>query len=355
MHLVADISGHGWGHLAQAAPVLRRLHERRPDLRITLRSPLPETTVDGILGFPVERAQAPPDPGLEMNGPIKVDRTASAGAYAVLHLDWARVVEWEIEALAALAPDLLFSDITYASLPAARALGVPTVALSSLNWDGLYGHYCGDQPDSVKIRAEISAAYNAADVFLQITPHMAMGGLTNAKSIGPVGRLGTPRRETLLQDGEERLVVVTFGGIGAGMDYGLLPRLPGLRWILPEGLENGRADAIAADRTGVDFIDLIASADAVVTKMGYGTMVEAACNGTRILYADRPDWPEMPAMADWLTANATAQAVPRQVIESGDLQGPLSVLLGRPVAGPPRPTGVDEAVDEILKRLDAPS
>ncbi len=37
-HLVVSISGHGFGHVAQTAPVLNRLHECMPQLRITVRS-----------------------------------------------------------------------------------------------------------------------------------------------------------------------------------------------------------------------------------------------------------------------------------------------------------------------------
>ena len=34
------------------------------------------------------------------------------------------------------------------------------------------------------------------------------------------------------------------------------------------------------------------SADAVFTKVGYGTFAEAACNGVRLLSWPRPDWAE---------------------------------------------------------------
>ena len=40
-HLFVDISAHGFGHLAQVAPVLNALTERLPALRLTIRSGLP--------------------------------------------------------------------------------------------------------------------------------------------------------------------------------------------------------------------------------------------------------------------------------------------------------------------------
>ena len=41
----------------------------------------------------------------------------------------------------------------------------------------------------------------------------------------------------------------------------------------------------------MSFIDVLASSDAVVTKIGYATFVEAACNGGGIKSAPRADWP----------------------------------------------------------------
>ena len=40
-HLFIDISSHGFGHLAQVAPVVGALIGQRPDLRLTLRTGLP--------------------------------------------------------------------------------------------------------------------------------------------------------------------------------------------------------------------------------------------------------------------------------------------------------------------------
>jgi len=40
-HLVVSISCHGFGHVAQTAPILNLLHERMPHLRLTVRSAVP--------------------------------------------------------------------------------------------------------------------------------------------------------------------------------------------------------------------------------------------------------------------------------------------------------------------------
>ena len=54
----------------------------------------------------------------------------------------------------------------------------------------------------------------------------------------------------------------------------------------------------------MSFIDVLASSDAVVTKIGYATFVEAACNGVGIVSPPRADWPESGPLIEWAKQNA---------------------------------------------------
>ena len=48
------------------------------------------------------------------------------------------------------------------------------------------------------------------------------------------------------------------------------------------------------------FPDLLSSVDAVVTKPGYATFVEAPAAGRPLVTLDRPEWPETPILLDFL-------------------------------------------------------
>lgn len=60
-HLFPDISAHGYGHLAQAAPVLNRLADLIPDLRLTLRCGLPESKLRQRIRAPFRHLSAASD------------------------------------------------------------------------------------------------------------------------------------------------------------------------------------------------------------------------------------------------------------------------------------------------------
>ncbi len=95
--------------------------------------------------------------------------------------------------------------------------------------------------------------------------------------------------------------------------------------------------------------ELLASADLVITKPGYGTFVEAACHGVPVLYLERPDWPEAPALCDWLEAQGAgerlssgAQAMGAQLEHRAGQRAPWA-----------QPRGVDQFVAWVQGRLSA--
>ncbi len=181
-HLVVDISGHGFGHAGQVAPVLRALAARLPDLRLTLRTAVPRAHLLSMLPMPFELMAPPPDVGLAMQGPVAVDREASSAAYAALHRDWPAVVAREAAALARLRPDLLLSDVGYVGLAAAATEKIQALALCSLNWADVTEAFSVATPEAV---AEMRLAYRSARLFLQATPHMPMTWLERRRPIGP--------------------------------------------------------------------------------------------------------------------------------------------------------------------------
>jgi UDP:flavonoid glycosyltransferase YjiC (YdhE family) len=352
-HLVVDISGHGFGHAGQVIPVVRDLLDVLPALRVTLRTAVPAEVLARHVGRDLPVAPPPADVGMRMTGPMDVDRSASARAYAELHADWPAVVAREAERLAALAPDLLLADVPYSSIAGAARIGVPAVALCSLNWLDAYRSYCADRAEAARIQAEIREAYAAARVFLQPRPHTPMAELPNTRSVPPISRIGRDRRDDLRArlslDADTAVAAVAFGGLpGAALPE--LPRLDGVVWVQANA-GGARDDVVDLGATGLEFADLAASVDLVVTKSGYGTVCETLAAGTRLLMVSRPDWPEDPAMRAWLARHGTAAAIPRAAATPEGLKEAVRALLARPRGAPVPPDGRGAAVAALRRVL----
>ena len=354
-HLLAAITAHGYGHLAQTAPVLNALRRRLPALHLTLYSALPRALLEKRIEGEFTHIARAPDVGMLMHDALAVDVSASAAAYRKFHQDWARDVAREAAWLRELAPDVIFANAPYRVLAAARQAAIPAVALCSLNWADLYQHLCGQDSKATAIRAQMLAAYNSAEVFLQPAPSMPMRALHNLRVIGPIARLGTARRAELATRcgaaPDDRLVLVSLGGVPFHINAAAWPRRPGLRWIVPASWQTVRTDMIAFESLGLDFVDTLCSVDALLTKPGYGSFTEAVCNGIPVLYVPREDWPEEVCLVNWLKQHGRGLAVSTQALAQGELARPLETLLNQPATTPPAPGGAEDAAAVLANYL----
>lgn len=86
-HLLVCISAHGFGHVAQTAPVLNALHELVPDVRITIRSRAPLDHLRQRIHAPFQDLREAGDIGMVMSSALDVNANDTASAYQCLHRD----------------------------------------------------------------------------------------------------------------------------------------------------------------------------------------------------------------------------------------------------------------------------
>jgi hypothetical protein len=339
-HIVASISGHGFGHVAQTAPILNRLHQRMPQLRLTVRSTVPLSQLRSRIHAPFTHLRSEGDIGMVMSSALDVRVKDSCMAYRDFHADWDARVADEARLLRELKADLVLSNVGYLPLAGAQRAGIPNAALCSLNWFDIYRHYCG--VDS--IAARIQECYAEADAFLRATPGMAMAYLPNLVEVAPIADVGQNRRDELNRhlrlSNEEKLVLISMGGITSRLPMERWPRIDGVRWLVQANWQVEHPDAIELESLPLGFGDLIASSDALLCKPGYGSFTEATYSATPVLYVARPDWPESPALVEWLQRYGTCREISRPALERGDITTELGSLWRGTKARDPQPKKV---------------
>ncbi len=354
-HLFVDISSHGFGHLAQAAPILNELARRLPDLRLTVRSGLLPEKLRARIRVDFLHVPGTSDFGFVMQDAVRIDYAATALAYRQQHADWVQRVAEEASFLGDLKPDLVLTDVAYLPLAGAAQAGIPSLSMCSLNWADLFVHFFTDEPWAAEIHRQILSAYRSAECFLRLTPAMPMIDLPRLRTLAPVAALGQNRRDELRKklacSPGERIVLIAFGGIEKQLPVDCWPRSKGVRWLIPLSWNIERDDFSAFEPLGLHFSDLLCSVDAVLTKPGYGTFTEAACNGTPVLYLRRDDWPEQDCLIDWLERNARCREVSDTELTTGCLSNTLDEVWQQPARPVPDPSGAQEAAEFILTRL----
>ncbi|MEX2643583.1 MAG: hypothetical protein WD270_09030, partial [Acetobacterales bacterium] len=340
-HLVVALSSHGYGHAAMTAPVVAALAARIPTLDVSLVSTLPEAwlrqrfpSVGAVVGEDL-------DVGLAMASPLDVDREASYSAYRRFHEEWDRRLAAASSRIIGLAPDLVLSNVGYLPLAVAAHAGVPSVALSSLNWLSVFRAYFGDRAGAAAIMERMRQAYAAAELFIRCTPALPMEELANTVAIGPIAERGMDRHAEIVARlglaSDTRLLLLSLGGrYPSPASVKALPAIENAHWLLPPDWPVVRADM---SRSGAlddfRFADIVRSSAALVTKPGYGLVTEAACAGTPVLCVRRGDWPEEPGMVQWLHDSGRCIEITRDRFDRGDFACDL-----RELAGGPRPAAV---------------
>lgn len=352
LHL--ELTGHGFGHLAQTAPVINALRRRLPGLRLSVRSALPHAVLASHVDGAFMHVEQAPDVGMLMSSAVDVRAPDSAEAYRALHARRHREMDDLLVLYTRLRPDLVLVNAPWLPLQAARRAGLPAMALCSLDWATVLEAYCAAEPGIAEILADIREGYAIAQPFLRPTPARDDIDFIDALKVGPVARLGVQRRAAFEARVEplrgRQLVLVALGGIATRLPVERWPRLQEVVYVTPGEVPPGRDDWLPLSALGVSFIDALRSVDAIITKPGYGTFVEAVCNATRVLYSPRPDWPEEPWLSDWLEQHGTAQAVDREVLWGGGFADPLRALLDREPRAPLPPSGIEQAAEAIATR-----
>ena len=354
-HLLVCISAHGYGHVAQTAPVLNALHARMPELRITIRSMVPLAHLQSRIRAPFNYLRGSGDIGMLMSSAMEVNVKASSDAYHALHRDWGSTVMREADDLRDIAPDFVLSNVGYLPLAGASRAGIPCAAMSSLNWADIFAHYCSAVSGAHHITTQILVAYNQADAFLQLTPGMPMTELYHRQTIGPVADIGQRRvdeinaRLNLIE--REKLVLVSLGGIAGSLPMEKWPRMPGIHWLVPMDWRSKHPHASTLESLDMPFPDILASVDAILCKPGYGSFVEAVCSGVPVIYASRPDWPETKVLAQWLQTHGAGLELSRAELDTGEFGPALEKLLAQPRPACVHPSGVAEAAEWLEKKL----
>ncbi len=334
-HLLVALSSHGFGHLSQAAPVVNQLRTEIPGLRVTVRAAFPADQIARRIPDPDDIMPAADDFGMVMHNALSVDVAGSLEAYRAIHRNWDDRVTALARTLRDARVDVVLSDIPYLTLAAATAAGIPSAGMCSLNWAEILEHYIGPQGDPGLIAA-IRNAYAGANYFLQTQPCMPMRGLPNARPIGPVANPRRMRRNEIVEraalPADAWIVLVGMGGVPYELTLAGWPsRAHGrpLHYLVPDAIAATHPNAVPVGRLGLEYSDLLASVDLVITKPGYGTFAESAVAGVPVLYVERHDWPETRALTDWLDQVGHCAEISTDALRLGSFAPELNGLLAR--------------------------
>ena len=353
------ISSHGYGHAAQVVPVLNELGRRRPDLRAVLRTHVPRAFFESRLTLPWELSPSHVDVGCLQHGPLTMDWPATWRAHHDFHATWKDRLHAEVSAIRQAQADLVLSNTSYLALAAGAAARLPTIALASLSWDEiLRDHVDPAHPWQADLLATMRHAYADASLLLRIAPGLAMSAFSRATDIGPIASPLPADREQLRDvlglEAHDKLILVAFGGIRlTSLPFAHMESMEGLHFLIDEPPPPGSKQIHTFAGLPLPFSTLLSSVDVIMTKPGYGTVIEAVATQTPVVYVRRYSFADEQPIVEYLQRYGRSLELSRKDFEQPRWEGALRQALSLPPSTVPPPpiTGPSEAADYLESLL----
>ena len=350
------ISGHGYGHAAQVVPVLNALGALVPGLTAILRTTVPSSFFRDRLAIQWELSPAQQDIGCVQDGPLKIDIDATWAAHQRFHETWEARLSNEVAAMQAASPALVIADTPYLAIEAGSLAQIPTVALASFTWDLVLKEYCHASDNSHQQLIQcIRRSYAKALLALRISPAPRIDVFSNIIDIGPIANPTSPERarlaSTLALTPNERTVLVGFGGIPlTSLPLEQMEQLRHYRFLFDGPVPPGYTRIHSTETLPFSFKTLLASVDVIMTKPGYGTIVEAVALQQPVVYVRRYNFADEPPLVDYLHRYGRGVELSIDDFTRGRWEPTLLQALASPVPSlPPPPTGAAEAAEVIVR------
>jgi hypothetical protein len=298
MKILYYLTAHGYGHAVRTSTICNELSE---NVRLIFRTTIPENFFHEEVKRAFEYLPGQFDCGCIQSDSMTVDKKETLQAYMRLAEQNVVRLEEEVRFCREQRIDGIVSDITPFAFEVARRAGVPSMAVANFTWFDIYEPYVREYPSFAPFLEKIRQQYQMADLLLDLMPSMEMSYFGNRVRIPPVAKpgrnlegklknrlgLGKSRHLALIYVGELGMENIRWKDLEKFRDWDFLGIYP---------LPGDQANYHLLDKKDFPYEDLVASAEVMVTKIGYGVVSQGLINGIPLIYLPREDFAEFPVL-----------------------------------------------------------
>jgi L-arabinokinase len=324
MRLVYYISGHGLGHSSRSIEVMREVRARDPLAEIIVRTAAPRWIFESAAPRGIIYQHLPTDTGVVQDDSLSLDEEATARAAGRFDERFAHLVEAEAQLLRDVHPDVVIGDVPPVAGAAAHRAQLPSVVVANFTWDwilGIYPAFDRLAPGAIQTMRD---AYAKTTLALRLPLHGGFSTMPAVRDVPLIARSslrGRAETRRLLHLEEDRIVVLSsFSGFGLDLPIADLERSGDFVLLAPE----------KEPPAGLRYEDLVAAADVVVSKPGYGIVSECAANGTALLYSSRGNFAEYDVLVREMPTLLRCRFIPQDDLRGGRWTEHVRAVLAQP-------------------------
>ena len=364
MTIVFYTTGHGFGHATRDIEVINSILVKRPGARIIARTSVPRWFFERSVRGPIDLQAAEVDSGVVQIDSLHLDEDETARRAARFYADFDRRVDAEAALLKAAGASVIIGDVPPIAFAASGLTGIPSVAVANFTWDWIYETYPQFERLAPGVLALIRDAYRCTTHALRLPlggGFEPMAAVTRTVPLvarrSKLGRTGARRAMAL--DGDAPIVLASFGGHDSGLRYDDVARNTSFTLVTtdyempevpaPAGRLRRFTTELLADR-GLQYEDLVAASDVVVSKPGYGIVSECIANGPALIYTSRGRFAEYDVLVAEMPRVLRCRYLPQEDLRTGCWADAVTGVLRQP---PPPATldtnGAAVVADQILE------
>jgi hypothetical protein len=349
------ISGHGLGHASRSCQIINALRRRHPAIAVEVVSSAHPWFFAGFLdpAVPVRRLSL--DLGVLQRDSLVMEEAATLEACRDFLPQRTQLVSAEAASLRTAGISLVAADIPAPAFAAAAAAGIPSVAISNFSWDWIYAGLAEKHPGFEDVVAAVADDYTQADRLLRLPFYGDFPAFRRIEDLPLVARqarrpAAEVRRALDIAEGV-KVGLISFGGFGL-QDFDSAPLAQLHDWVfLTETGLGAAVDNVRAVAAEHYYPDLVAAADVVITKPGYGIVSEAIAGGTAVLYTARGDFREQALLVAALHRYTRAREIGNDELRRGQWGEELEALLAQPQPAAELPADGDVVAADRLALL----
>jgi hypothetical protein len=366
--IVFYVSGHGFGHASRDIEVINAVAARAPGLPIQVRTAAPRWLFDLTARTRVDVQCIEADTGLVQIDSLRIDIPESVNRASAFYATLDRRAADEAHALEAAGAQLVVGDIPPLAFAAADRADVPSFALANFTWDWIYEEY-GEIGSVPRLLPILRAAYARAQGAWRLPMSGGFEPFRRVLDLPFIARQShrdpaDVRRHFGIPP-DRPVVLSSFGGFGVrGLPLDRVDCLADCTLVVAEATvarshpeHPGRLEHVieVSDGdiydAGYRYEDLVAAADVVMTKPGFGIIAECAANATAIVYTSRGRFREYDVLVREMPRYVRCEFISQEDLLSGRWWPAIERVLSTPRSQKPRTDGAAVAADLILSAI----
>ncbi len=351
------VTSHGLGHLTRSVAVLKEIHAVWPDCALYVSTTINAAWIKSQLDFEVHWRDQGYEPGALQRNCFEVDVPATVRAYRGFGEQYQERLDRECEFLRSQPFIGVISDIAALPIRAAAEVGIPAVGISNFSWDWILEPWCAGGNESIVTKLAEDYGTGTRQLCLPFGPdRSSFPAYERAPLISRrAGRKPAEVRQALeLPAG--RIAVVCPGGWTADEWPAIRARCGDFQLVtvgdLPIDSDTSCRRLPHQLPAGLTLPDLVAAADVVVGKPGYGLASECVTHRVPFAMVERPNFRETPALVAHMARVGRCSVATLERFFSGDWQPMLEgALTGGSDWAEVDPDGARRVAERVVQLL----